>query len=59
VAPKGKSKLLFVHTDHLGTPIRMTNKQGSLVWRVDHRPFGEATVDEDPDGDGKQVTLKK
>jgi len=35
----------------------MTDKKGALVWRVDHRPFGEASVDEDPDGDGTQVTL--
>jgi len=35
----------------------MTDKKGTLVWRVDHRPFGEASVDEDPDGDGKQVIL--
>jgi RHS repeat-associated protein len=57
IAPKGKSRLLFVHSDHLGTPIRMTNKKGALVWRTDHKPFGEASVNEDPDGDGKQVTL--
>ena len=35
----------------------MTDKKGTLVWRADHRPFGEASVDEDPDGDGTQVTL--
>jgi len=57
MAPKGRSKLVYAHTDHLGTPIRMTDKKGGVVWQMDHRPFGEAEVDQDPDGDGKQVIL--
>jgi RHS repeat-associated protein len=51
------SSLLFAHTDHLGTPTRLTDRNGLVVWREDHRPFGETTVDQDPDGDAKQVVL--
>lgn len=30
----------YFHADHLGTPIAVTNNAGTLVWRVEHRPFG-------------------
>jgi len=32
--------LYFYHTDHLGTPIAMTDSGGGLVWRAEHVPFG-------------------
>jgi RHS repeat-associated protein len=35
----------------------MTDKKGTVVWRADYRPFGEAAVDQDPDGDGKKVIM--
>lgn len=31
--------LFFYHTDHLGTPIAMTNTAGTFEWRAEHRPF--------------------
>ena len=30
------------HTDHLGTPLRMTDSQGRVVWSAEYRAFGEA-----------------
>lgn len=57
MAPKGRSRLLFAHTDHLGTPLKMTDKKGIVVWQADYRPFGETVVDEDPDGDGKKFIM--
>jgi len=33
--------LYFYHTDHLGTPIMMTDKNGSKVWEAEYSPFGE------------------
>jgi RHS repeat-associated protein len=47
----------FVHTDHLGTPKVMTDQSGRIVWTASHDPFGAATVDEDPDGDGIEVVM--
>ena len=47
----------YVHTDHLGTPLKMTSGAGTVVWRADYKPFGEAQVDEDPDGNGIKVTM--
>jgi RHS repeat-associated protein len=31
----------FYHTDHLGTPILMTDKEGTVVWEGEFLPFGE------------------
>jgi RHS repeat-associated protein len=31
----------YYHTDHLGTPIAMTDDGGAFKWRAEHLPFGE------------------
>lgn len=51
--------VLYVHTDHLGTPRLATNEQGVTVWRnlPTTEPFGNAPVEEDPDGDSTLNTL--
>lgn len=51
-----EAKTYFIHADHLNTPQMMTDENQDVVWKADYNPFGEATVDEDPDGDGKMVT---
>jgi len=43
------------HNDHLGTPQAMTDINGTKVWEMSQTPFGIATVNEDPDGDGLLV----
>lgn len=35
------SRLLYYHTDHLGTPIILTDSNGSMVWSGEFLPFGE------------------
>jgi len=50
----------WVHGDHLGTPLAITDTPATpasakTVWRAKYEPFGLATVDQDPDGDGVQV----
>ena len=47
----------YIHSDHLGTPYALTDGSGQVVWRADYAPFGQAEVDEDPDGDGNRVTF--
>jgi RHS repeat-associated protein len=32
--------LYFYHSDHLGTPIAMTDTLGATKWRAEYRPFG-------------------
>jgi RHS repeat-associated protein len=49
--PAGSSDIRFIHGDHLGTPQTVTDEAGQVVWSASYLPFGEATVDEDPDGD--------
>ena len=47
----------WIHTDHLGSPIAVTDKDQRIVWSAQYEPFGKAIVDEDPDGDAKTLTL--
>ena len=47
----------YVHNDHLGTPLAMTDEAGKVIWRATFDPFGAATVNEDPDGDGITTSL--
>jgi len=35
----------YIHTDHLGTPVMMSDASGARVWEIEARPFGDgATV---------------
>ncbi len=36
--------IYYVHTDHLGTPQRITNARQSTVWHADYQPFGKANI---------------
>ena len=49
--------LKFIHNDHLGTPQFATDESGEIVWSASYLPFGEATVDEDPDADGTGYSM--
>src|SRR5512147_365268 len=39
-----ESQCEMIHNDHLGTPQKMTDATGTVVWAADYKPFGEATV---------------
>ncbi|MBB6094030.1 RHS repeat-associated protein [Povalibacter uvarum] len=52
-----RGRIFWIHTDHLGTPIAMTDADRRVVWKADYEPFGKAHVLEDPDGDGALVSL--
>jgi len=32
----------FMHGDHLGRPLAMTNTSGTLIWRAEYEPFGKS-----------------
>jgi len=36
--------VLAIHTDHLGTPRKVTNDDATLVWDANYTPFGKADV---------------
>lgn len=37
--------IYFYHNDHLGTPQKMTNISGNVVWSATYDAFGKATID--------------
>lgn len=57
VAMLDGGSMYWIHTDHLGAPVAITDKRRRVVWTAEYEPFGEALVNEDPDGDGKAVSL--
>jgi len=34
----------MIHTDHLGTPHKMTDANQAIVWSAYYKPFGTATI---------------
>lgn len=57
VAMLERGELMWIHTDHLGAPIAVTNAERKTIWRAQYEPFGAATVDADPDRDRRSVEL--
>lgn len=53
------AKLYYLHTDQLDTPRLVTDETNTIVWRNAplSEPFGLATPEEDPDGDGQTFTM--
>lgn len=56
ISPSAFAKKLYnVHTDHLGTPVYLTDADQRVVWRNSPTPFGISNVQDDPDGDGETI----
>ena len=43
-AQTGPEKTYFFINDHIGTPQKVIDETGVVVWSADYRPFGEANV---------------
>jgi len=56
-SPTRTATTYFIHSDHLGTPRRVTDQAQTVVWRWDSRPFGDSPANEDPDGDFTKFAL--
>ncbi|MCP5416287.1 MAG: RHS domain-containing protein [Chromatiaceae bacterium] len=41
---QGQDTIFFYHTDHLGTPQRLTDENQNLVWSAQQLPFGQMNV---------------
>ena len=50
-------RIVYLHNDHLNTPRRATDARGVLVWQWNSDAFGSSAPQEDPDGDGRPVTV--
>ena len=37
-------ELYYFYNDHLGTPQRITDQTGTIVWSANYKPFGEAII---------------
>lgn len=40
----GEADIYFIHNDHLGTPIAVTNETQTVVWEASKLPFGETST---------------
>jgi YD repeat-containing protein len=49
--------LVYVHTDHLGTPRLTTNDAQTVLWRWEGLAFGNTAPKEDPDSDGVKTSF--
>lgn len=47
----------YAHADQLGTPRLLTNSAGQIVWRSRQEAYGKATVQEDTDSNGVNITF--
>jgi len=45
-----------LHPNQIGAPVLLTAANGTAVWAAEYAPFGQATVNDDVDGDGNKVT---
>jgi RHS repeat-associated protein len=43
-SPSGE-QVYYYHNDHLGTPVKMTDATGAVVWSADYLPFGQVQID--------------
>lgn len=59
VPPQLVAKIYYAHNDHLGTPQRLSDESGTVAWAAQYDPFGAASVDQDPDGDGVNVVINQ
>jgi len=50
-------RIVYLHTDHLGTPRKATDAQARVVWYWESDAFGSSAPNEDPDGDGSRTTI--
>ncbi len=49
--------IIYIHTDHLGTPRLASRQDQTIVWRWNSDAFGEQAANEDPDTDGQIITV--
>ncbi len=50
VGGTGSHTVYYFINDHLGTPLKIMDSQGQIVWSADYTPFGQALVSENAIG---------
>lgn len=46
--PRPEAEVLYFHTDHLGTPRELTDREGRIVWSARYRAWGATLAIEQP-----------
>ena len=44
ISTTAKAEIYYIHNDHRGAPLVMTDANKNVVWRADYAPFGKANV---------------
>jgi RHS repeat-associated protein len=52
-----QDQIIYLHTDHLGTPRLATDSTKKLIWRWESDAFGSTLANQDPDADGKATIV--
>ncbi|MES9814012.1 MAG: RHS repeat-associated core domain-containing protein [Candidatus Thiodiazotropha sp.] len=50
-------QLAYIHFEHRGAPIAVSNEEGEMIWQAHYQPFGEIEELTDVDGDGEVYTF--
>ena len=50
-------QLYYIHTDHLGTPQELTDRDGNLQWTGHYRAWGELAKANDSEGNAANVEM--
>ncbi|MES9944477.1 MAG: RHS repeat-associated core domain-containing protein [Candidatus Thiodiazotropha sp.] len=50
-------QLAYIHFEHRGAPVAVSDEAGEVVWQAHYQPFGEVEELTDVDGDGEAYTL--
>ena len=56
-AATAEPQLYYIHTDHLGTPQELTDRDGHLQWTGHYRAWGELAKANDSDGNAANVEM--
>ncbi|MES9994418.1 MAG: RHS repeat-associated core domain-containing protein [Candidatus Thiodiazotropha sp.] len=49
--------LAYIHFEHRGAPVAVSDQSGEVIWQVYYQPFGEVEELNNPDGDGEAYAL--
>jgi RHS repeat-associated protein len=55
--PTAQEQVIYLHTDHLGTPRMATDSNRRIVWKWESDAFGTTPAQQDPDADGKATLI--
>ena len=44
ISTTARAEIYYVHNDHRGAPLAMTDANKTVVWRADYAPFGKANI---------------